>query len=205
MLFRDWRAKHAPPRSTDVRGSSLGIYITDQFQSWNQTPVFMLRETGDQRCIITSGFSIESDAGLPSDKEERSGKRASVLGIPFMPSHLFVGRNAELDTLRQTLIDGDHAVAVSATVEGLGGIGKTEIVIQLLRDPEIEKAFATIVWLDAAGPLAPQWEKIGESLDLNLGSLDQKTLVKRVARHLSKLGRTLIVLVMRRNGTQKRD
>jgi HEAT repeat protein len=182
------------PRSPDVRGSSLGTYITDKFRSWNQTPVFLIRETGDQSCIITSGFCAEGDGEQPTTNAESGEKKASVLGIPFMPSQIFVGRNAELDTLRRTLIDGDHAIAVSATVEGLGGIGKTEIVIQLLRDKEIEKAFATIVWLDAAGPLGPQWEKIGESLDLNVASLDQKALVQRVSRRLNELGRTLIVL-----------
>lgn len=56
------------------------------------------------------------------------------------PSQLFIGRSAELDYLRSMLIDGSKPVAISATVEGLGGIGKTELILQLLQEPEILSA-----------------------------------------------------------------
>jgi hypothetical protein len=111
-----------------------------------------------------------------------------------MPSQTFVGREAELETLKRTLIDSGRAVAVSATVEGLGGVGKTELVVQLIRDNEILEAFATIIWLDAAGPLGPQWEEIGRHLKVSLPDSDQETLVKAVASALDARGRTLILL-----------
>ena len=172
--------------SPDVRGSSLGLYVTDEFRKWNQNPLFLPRETGDLRCVITTGFRPEES---PPAKQQ-----VLVLGVPFMPSQIFVGRRAEMETLQSILTGGPKPVAVSATIEGLGGIGKTELVIQLLRDPSIGQAFDTIVWLDGAGPLPPQWQKVGASLGLSLPALGPEALVETVACRLRERGRSLIVL-----------
>ena len=180
-------------RSTYVRGSDIANHVTDAFSAWNQNPVATIKESGDRTCIITSGFKETSKPGdaLGAPSPICS---ARVLGLPFMPSQTFVGRDAEIETLKRTLIDSPRAIAVSATVEGLGGVGKTELVIQLLGDPEILRAFRNVVWLDAAGPLAPQWEKIGKSLGLSPSEDDQQVLVQSVAQQLRASGRTLLVL-----------
>jgi HEAT repeat protein len=180
-------------RATYVRGSDVANHVTDTFSSWNQNPVATIKESGDRTCIITSGFN-ETQARV-DDSMSRAGRAtARVLGMPFMPSQTFVGRDAELETLKRTLIDSPRAIAVSATVEGLGGVGKTEIVIQLLGDAEVLSSFCNIVWLDAAGPLAPQWEKIGESIGISVSEKDQQALVQAVAQRLRVSGRTLLVL-----------
>jgi hypothetical protein len=59
---------------------------------------------------------------------------------------LVVGRDAEIEGLTAMLTGRPQSVAVSATVEGLGGIGKTELVIQLIRSEAVQKAFNTTVW-----------------------------------------------------------
>jgi hypothetical protein len=123
-ILQGLEGKARLPGSGDVRGSSLGLYVTDEFRSWKQSPVFMHRETGDRRCVITSGFLVDVPVEAGSTSLGPTTKKATILGIPFMPSQIFVGRNAELETLKRTLVDGGHAIAVSATVEGLGGSGK---------------------------------------------------------------------------------
>lgn len=180
----------ALPRGTSwIRSSSLGTFITDQFRAWNQSPVVVTQETGDRLCIITSGFASEDSNG----KDAASNHESQIIGAPFQPSQLFVGREAELDDLKSKLLDSDRRVAISATVEGLGGIGKTELVIQLLHDREIRKSFRTILWIDAAGPIPPQLRKACIELGCN-PSEDVDELIVFLGRELRTKGKSLIVL-----------
>lgn len=175
-----------PRNSTKIRGSTLGEYVTRQFQEWNQDPISYTREAGTRHCVITSGFPIATET---SEK-----KSARLFGAPFKPSQLFVGRSAELDGLIDTLVAGDRPVAVSATVEGLGGIGKTELVLQLLHHPAILAAYDAIVWLDGAGPLAPQWEKLATEAGISLPKKRPDNFLKPLEKGLKKLGHVLVVL-----------
>lgn len=180
----------ALPRGTSrIRSSSLGTFITDQFRAWNQSPVVVTQETGDRLCIITSGFATEDSNG----KGAASNHESQILGAPFQPSQLFVGREAELDDLKSKLLDNGRRVAISATVEGLGGIGKTELVIQLLHDREIRTSFGTILWIDAAGPIPPQLRKACIELGCN-PSEDVDELIVFLGRELRTRGKSLIVL-----------
>jgi hypothetical protein len=119
---------------------------------------------------------------------------AKLYDVPFKPSQVFVGRAAELEQLRATLVDDQQAVAVSATVEGIGGIGKTELVVQLIHDPAIRSHFAAIVWLDGGGPLLPQWQRVALQLALPHEGLDPRALIETVWYALQDRGRTLVVL-----------
>ena len=137
-----------------------------------------------------SGFQEVSAATA----QKKSKGDARLFGAPFKPSQLFVGRSAELDQLVETMVDGTRPIAVSATVEGLGGIGKTELVLQLLHHPSILKAYDAIVWLDGAGPLAPQWEKLAADADVPLPAKRPKSSLKPLEKGLRQLGQVLIVL-----------
>ena len=177
--------------SNKVRGSVLGEYVTDVFQAWNQDPVIRLHEAGSRPCVIAYFDEAPNDLAPAATAAPTP---TLVLGTPFKPSQMFVGRAAELDWLRSTLLSGGKPVAISATIEGLGGIGKTELVIQLLHDSAIHDAFDTILWLDGAGPLPPQWEKIAISLGLEVDRVPADLLPQRVALELRRRGQSLIVL-----------
>lgn len=179
-----------PRGSTCVRGSALGEYVTRKFRQWNQDPVTHCKEAGTRHCVITSGFQEAPSA--PEGK--KGGGIARIYGAPFKPSQLFVGRSAELEQLVETLVDGSRPIAVSATVEGLGGIGKTELVLQLLHHPAVHKVFDAIVWLDGAGPLPPQWEKFAADADIDLPAKRPKNFMKPLEKGLKQLGHVLIVL-----------
>ncbi len=174
-----------------VRGSMLGTYVTEVFKAWNQDPISLNREAGSRECIITSGFPIKTS---PVPSSEASDKQAKLIGLPFKPSQLFVGRSAEIDSLRTLLTVGDRQVAVSATVEGLGGIGKTEVILQLIYQPDILATYKTIIWLDGAGPLPPQWEKVAIELGIENRGAEPTGLIQIVERELRKSGNPLIVL-----------
>jgi HEAT repeat protein len=190
------------PGRGHVRASSLSNYITDEFKSWKQNPICLTHETGERSCIITSGLEIEIPAFSATHTQNLwkrlTGRNPAIetlrIGLPFKPSTNFVGRSAEIDYLKSMLIGGQKPIAVSATVEGLGGIGKTELVLQLLYDPEISSAFATIVWLDGAGPLLPQWEQVASELELASVPQDPAKLITNVGKSLRMRGNALIVL-----------
>ena len=103
--------------------------MTRKFRQWRQDPIAHCKETGTRRCVITSGFAEEESHQF---ERKRGTSPARIFGAPFKPSQLFFGRSAELASLVETLVEGERPVAVSATIEGLGGIGKTELVLQLL-------------------------------------------------------------------------
>jgi len=174
-----------------VRGSMLGAYVTEVFKAWNQDPISLNRESGSRECIITSGFPIKTS---PVPSSEAGDTQTKLIGLPFKPSQLFVGRSAEIDSLRTLLTVGDRQVAVSATVEGLGGIGKTEVILQLIYQPDILATYKTIVWLDGAGPLPPQWEKVAIELGVENRGAEPTELIQTVERELRKSGNPLIVL-----------
>src|SRR5215469_1676873 len=48
--------------------------------------------------------------------------------LPFLRNHQFVGRSAELDTLKQKLLVNRDCQKVA--ISGLGGIGKTQVALQ---------------------------------------------------------------------------
>jgi HEAT repeat protein len=174
-----------------VRGSMLGTYVTEVFKAWNQDPISRSNEAGSRECIITSGFPSKT---IPVTSSEGIAKQAKLIGLPFKPSQMFVGRSAELDSLLTLLTVGDRQVAVSATVEGLGGIGKTEIILQLIYQPDVLATYKTIVWLDGAGPLPPQWEKIASDLGVRNPGDEPAVLIQTVERELHRRGNPLIIL-----------
>lgn len=171
-----------------VRAGLLANHVTQKFNSWKQHPVHLNREEGEKLCIITSGF--------PEDRSPESypDKLPLIIGVPFKPSNLFVGRAAELDSLRVLLVEQNRPVAISASVEGLGGIGKTELVLQLLQAPDIRSCFDTVIWLDGAGPIPPQWHKIAIELGIKNPPDTPEDLVSTVAHELRERGNSLIIL-----------
>lgn len=177
-------------RMGKVRASSLIDYAGNRVQQWAQNPVMITNEGGDRFCVITEGFA-------PADAEQaRRSSTSSMrrLGIPFRPSSNFVGREAEIDRLVSLLGQDSGRVSVSATVEGIGGIGKTELIIQLLSSGALKKLFDTVLWIDAAGPIVPQLQEFGSVLGQNLSDCTESNIGSRLAAVLQRFGQCLIVV-----------
>ena len=191
-------SKGVLPGHNHVTASSLSNYVLEAFRAWNQTPICLNHETGERKCVITSNLEVP----IAKDATKKGPLKALLpakqeplrINLPFKPSTTFVGRNAELDYLKALLLDGGRPIAVSATIEGLGGIGKTELVLQLLYDADIAKSFSSIVWLDAAGPLPPQWASVAQRLGSKKVPGEAAEILSHVTRKLDDRGRSLVVL-----------
>ena len=83
--------------------------------------------------------------------------RRSLSGSYRMPSMFFVGREHELARLEQLLADPVPGLCIS--IEGLAGIGKTELALQLAYRLAVRRTFpGGIFWLDAQrGNLVEAW------------------------------------------------
>ncbi len=105
-----------------------------------------------------------------------------IYGNPPMPSQQFVGREDELRNLENYLLVDDSNVRITASVEGLAGIGKTELAAQLVHRLSATGRFrGGIYWFDAENPdLTPTWGgRIADDLCLPEGPLAERANVAR--------------------------
>ncbi|KAE8406771.1 kinesin light chain [Aspergillus pseudonomiae] len=79
------------------------------------------------------------------DEALRGAKRTFYL--PFERNHKFIGRNAELDTLKQKLLVNKDCQKVS--LSGLGGIGKTQVALQFAYSVKEDCPEYSIFWVQA--------------------------------------------------------
>ncbi|MGK7895004.1 MAG: tetratricopeptide repeat protein [Xenococcus sp. (in: cyanobacteria)] len=123
--------------------------------------------------------SIDEIAGIPNN-------------LPLTRSLNFVGREDDLKSLHK-LLQSNQAVVISA-VAGMGGVGKTELVMQYALQYEQEYP-GSICWLRARENIGIQIVNFAKSL-LNLNipeNLDLETQVRYCWGHWRK-GNSLIVL-----------
>jgi tetratricopeptide (TPR) repeat protein len=127
---------------------------------------------------------------------EGSGERYStrLYNVP-QPSQSFVGRSRELSALRAQLLGPEARLSVS--VEGLPGIGKTELVLQLAHQLALEGHFpGGIFWFAAESKdLLVAWasEAVAGALDASGGSIQERA--QSAVNAVSRSGlRSLVIL-----------
>ncbi|MCB1037418.1 MAG: tetratricopeptide repeat protein, partial [Acidobacteria bacterium] len=125
--------------------------------------------------VLQAFFPELSVRELGGEEQARARSRQAritgLYGVPDTRSVRFVGRGAAMARLRG-LLEGGEGVAVSASIEGLAGIGKTELALQLVHELGEEGAFpGGIFWFDAeARDLTPAWgTTIADALGLAEG------------------------------------
>jgi putative protein kinase ArgK-like GTPase of G3E family len=67
--------------------------------------------------------------------------------VPFERNSRFVGRETQLAQLEERLIVTDHTIRIAIT--GLGGMGKTQLVLELLFRIRIERNDCLVIWIPA--------------------------------------------------------
>ncbi|KAI9866792.1 MAG: hypothetical protein M1813_000734 [Trichoglossum hirsutum] len=126
---------------------------------------------------------------------EKSAAKAHW-SVPFLRNERFVGRSSTLSELETTLLGESHCRRVA--IAGLGGMGKTQIALELAYRVKEDHTACSVFWVPAstADNFEEAYLKIGKLLQLP-GLADEGTDVKELIRqHLSQedIGRWLMIL-----------
>jgi len=159
---------------------------------------------------INESSESQGICGGLSNIQSLSAASTAELGQPRLhwfsrarrPSAIFVDRQESLLNLDQLLAATDR-VAVQAAVEGLAGIGKTELALHYVaRFCDPVRFPGGLIWLDADTDLTTQWLTLASEQQLPLTGGDDKTRENEVLRWLGNQPRMLLVLD---NATSWRD
>src|SRR6516225_3344599 len=146
---------HPPEQPLDrmprPRRHAALVQITEKIVSAAQTA---------PRDISTAPTPI---AESPSTAIAATGRTAALHGVPGQRPN-YLRRLEYLDRLKRTLLGADRAVGITGTreqgvrvgLQGMGGIGKTELAINLVNDKAVRRAFPDgIFWLTLGQTIEP--------------------------------------------------
>jgi tetratricopeptide (TPR) repeat protein len=154
--------------------------------------------------LLATRVSISTDQGIDAvaaeieavvrGAPEQPAGASRMYSFPF-PSQEFVGRGPELDQLAE-MLRGDAPVRITAAVEGLAGVGKSELALQLAHRLAGAGDFpGGIFWLDAEGPdLTGAW---GGAIadELGVAALPLAERASLVVRQLSRTATPVLVIL----------
>ncbi|MET0792534.1 MAG: protein kinase, partial [Polyangiaceae bacterium] len=156
----------------------------------------LLSSSAPQMSAGTTLPLSDSSLGAPASSLQRVARAPAtrLYNVP-LPSSSFVGRTSELRELRTALLRDQPRVAVS--IEGLPGIGKTELLLRLAHDLAHDGRFpGGIFWLPAeSSDLAAAWasDAIASALGIAGGSIEERA--RRVVNALSDAQQPLLVIL----------
>jgi tetratricopeptide (TPR) repeat protein len=99
-----------------------------------------------------------------------------VYNLPSRRARQLFGREVDLDRLDVLLVPG-HSVQVAASIEGLAGVGKTELALHIVeRLAETGRFPGGIFWFDAENPdLTTTWgSAIADALAVGAGTIAER-------------------------------
>jgi folate-binding Fe-S cluster repair protein YgfZ len=115
--------------------------------------------------------------------------------VPFERNPHFIGRKSQLAQLEEMLFNKDHTTRIAIT--GLGGVGKTQLVLELLHQAKDKYKPCSIIWIPATNmdSLDQAYLDVAQKLGIP-GCEEEKSDVKKLVQaYLSKehAGRWLLV------------
>lgn len=126
--------------------------------------------------------------------DEEAGT-SPLYGVPDTRSVVFVGREAELGQVEAILQRGG-SVRIAASIEGLPGIGKTELALQLVHQLALGGAFpGGIFWFNAEdADLQPTWGgPMADALGVAPGPAQERAA--QALRTVSQLGAPVLLVL----------
>jgi hypothetical protein len=115
--------------------------------------------------------------------------------VPFERNSGFTGREAELAKLQEAISEEDQTVRVAIT--GLGGVGKTQLALELAYRTRAEHRNCSVIWIPVTNQESLDQAYLNTAQQLGIsGWEDDKSDVKRLVQaHLSseKAGRWFLV------------
>jgi tetratricopeptide (TPR) repeat protein len=142
-----------------------------------------LAAIADQIRDRVRGVAVATNAG-----------RSPVYNLPSRRARHLFGRDSDLEQLDALLVPG-HSVQVAASVEGLAGVGKTELALHMVDRLAATGCFpGGIFWFDAENPdLTTTWGSvIADGLAVGPGTVQERAA--GAVRIASNGGPVLVVL-----------
>jgi len=151
------------------------------------------RIEADGRAGPTSVRILAALLGVSIAQLSPRDHRQLPCGLPREVSTDFVGRQSELKDVLAVLSDQGN-VRIAASVEGLPGVGKTELALQVCGLCERERAYR-IFWFDAENPdLAASWaDVVVPHLGIEAAKPEQRT--KLAIQALEALGEPVLLVL----------
>ncbi len=107
--------------------------------------------------------SLRSTQVDPSTTRTKEFEKKGVNNLPQLPGTHFYGRDADIQKLDQAILRGN--AAITQTIQGLGGVGKTALAIHYARLPEVAARFPIRWWVSA---------ETREGIEKGLGDLGRR-------------------------------
>jgi tetratricopeptide (TPR) repeat protein len=154
--------------------------------------------------LLATRLSVSTDQGVDAvaaeiesvvrETPEPPAGGSRMFNFPY-PSQEFVGRGPELSQLVE-MLRGADPVRVTAAVEGLAGVGKSELALQLAYRLAADGHFTGgIFWLDAESPnLTGAW---GGAIadELGVAALPLPERASLVVRQISRAAAPVLVIL----------
>ncbi len=142
----------------------------------------LLRETEDRIVErVLAGFDERLAGRVVAEPEIHS----RIWNVPHAWNRFFVGRGHLLDRLHDGFAAGTGSVALTQSIQGLGGVGKTQLAVQFAYKHSAD--YEGVWWLRAESPvtLAADYAKLAVRLELPAAATqDQDAMVAAVRAHL---------------------
>jgi predicted ATP-dependent serine protease len=112
--------------------------------------------------------------------------------VPFGKNKRFFGRSTQLRRMASSAIGSSEQVQRVIVIQGLGGVGKSEVALQFMHDHLAD--FPAIFWISAEGEgkIAQSYVDIARCLRLDNGDfqVNQKRGFEAVTQWLSSTGQS---------------
>ncbi|EFX02656.1 kinesin light chain [Grosmannia clavigera kw1407] len=156
-----------------LRCTDDGFTLTKDFRPHEEWPEY---------AILSHRWGLDDEEVTHADLVNNVGEtKKRVWTVPFDRNPCFTGRDDELKAIRQMLVVKDRTARVAIT--GLGGVGKTNIVLELLYRMRAEYKHCSFIWIPATSEesLSQAYLAAAEKLGIP-GWNDPKADVKKLVQ-----------------------
>ncbi|EHK19758.1 uncharacterized protein TRIVIDRAFT_46904 [Trichoderma virens Gv29-8] len=196
-----------------LRGNDLSMFTVEERFKWAETRqttleedwtycllgifgVFMPLIYGEGKTNAVRRLKKEiDDATSYDDGPSSQAAKSWTWMVPFERNYSFTSRESDLKRLHQMLFTGQHTAKVA--ISGLGGVGKTQLALELAYRIREEHDSCSVIWIPATNRESLEQAYLNAAAKLGMSGFDNaKTDVKRLVQdHLSSesAGRWLLV------------
>ena len=177
-------------RDVEFIPESLSIhthYVLDSEAGYTSLYAFLTGQAGVKPQVLGSLVTIPQKRVAPL--------RFEIHNLPFPSNPLFTGRGTELETLRRYLSNNTAtSMLLTLVVQGMGGVGKTQLAVQYAW--KAIREFDALLWVRAESPeaLESSLASLAPLLKLPEANLKEQSLqVQAVLMWLRDRNRWLII------------